>query len=236
MVLDYDSIWTTVIGRRRELVPESSFPRPIMEWSSDAIFGPTFERLEARQQSKQRSSSGSDNDDGGSRFRERTTMVMDTKSCAVENTGRMIKVKTIQDVVPSSASLSFPKFQLRENDYVLGERKMGGNAQSIGKTGFLHHTSFLWDYQDENMEYLSLPSKRPEYRGDRPHNDFLVKLKDVYPDLKKADFFAALAETCEDQFAVERVTLRDAMAIMKEQGGMKAWLEKGSRTKVLKDV
>ena len=24
-----------------------------------------------------------------------------------------------------------PKFQLRENDYVLGERKMGGNAQSV---------------------------------------------------------------------------------------------------------
>jgi len=33
-----------------------------------------------------------------------------------------------------------PKFQLRENDYVLGERKTGGNARSIFSGGFLHHT------------------------------------------------------------------------------------------------
>ena len=30
-----------------------------------------------------------------------------------------------------------PTFRLRENDYVLGDRKVGGNAQSVGSGGFL---------------------------------------------------------------------------------------------------
>jgi len=227
VVLDYDSIWTTIIGRREELVSES-FPRPIMEWSADAIFGPMFERLAAMQSSKTSNTSA------------KATMVLDTRSCGVEATGRTITVKKIETLksaaeTPSTAT-SFPAFQLRENDYVLGERKMGGNAQSIGKMGFLHHTSFLWDFQDEHMQYLSLPAKRPDYRGDRNHDDFLVKLKNVYPSLKKADFFTALAETCDEQFDVEKVSLRDAMAIVEQQGGMKEWFEKGSRTKVLIDV
>ncbi len=37
-------------------------------------------------------------------------------------------------------------FDLRENDYTLGERKWGGNAQSIIKGRWLHHSSLLWDY------------------------------------------------------------------------------------------
>lgn len=42
-----------------------------------------------------------------------------------------------------------PGFRLRENDYVVGERKVGGNAQSISKNRWLHHTSFLWDFRGE---------------------------------------------------------------------------------------
>ncbi|KAL0488634.1 lipoate-protein ligase A [Acrasis kona] len=79
----------------------------------------------------------------------------------------------------------FPKhknFSLRENDYVFGERKFGGNAQYM--TGglykrFVHHTSFLWDYDSSEMErYLTLPSRRPAYRSDRKHDNFLCRMKD----------------------------------------------------------
>lgn len=69
-----------------------------------------------------------------------------------------------------------PGFQLRENDYVIGDRKCGGNAQYIRKNRWIHHTSFLWDYLVENMHYLLLPQKRPAYRGDRPHDAFLSRL------------------------------------------------------------
>jgi len=45
---------------------------------------------------------------------------------------------------------------LRENDYVLGPRKMGGNAQSIIKNRWVHHTSFLWDFDVLKMRYLKV--------------------------------------------------------------------------------
>ena len=71
-----------------------------------------------------------------------------------------------------------PHFQLKENDYCIGEKKCGGNAQYIKKDRWLHHTSFLWDYSDSNMAHLQLPSKRPKYREDRGHKDFLLRMKD----------------------------------------------------------
>lgn len=74
-----------------------------------------------------------------------------------------------------------PGFQLKENDFAIGEKKCGGNAQYIKKDRWLHHTSFLWDYADENMSYLQMPAKRPAYRKDRSHNDFLTRLKPFSP-------------------------------------------------------
>lgn len=68
-------------------------------------------------------------------------------------------------------------FHLRENDYCIKERKCGGNAQYISKDRFLQHTSFLWDYSQENMQYLLLPTRRPKYRLDKSHDEFLTRLK-----------------------------------------------------------
>ena len=49
-------------------------------------------------------------------------------------------------------------------DYVFGERKFGGNAQSITKMRWVHHTSFLWDYKAAHMQCLQHPPRTPEYR------------------------------------------------------------------------
>ena len=76
-----------------------------------------------------------------------------------------------------AAAWQIPDFRLEENDYTIHGRKCGGNAQYIQKERWLHHTSFLWDYQPKNMEYLLLPAKRPKYRRDRSHEDFLCRLK-----------------------------------------------------------
>lgn len=77
-----------------------------------------------------------------------------------------------------SGAWKIPGFSLRENDYVIHEKKCGGNAQYIRKDRWLHHTSFLWDYKEENMQYLQMPAKRPKYREDRGHGEFLCRLKD----------------------------------------------------------
>jgi len=66
---------------------------------------------------------------------------------------------------------------LREHDYVIdGSMKVGGNAQSIIRSRWLHHTSFLWDFNDKDMRYLTLPSRRPDYRRDRDHSAFITRL------------------------------------------------------------
>lgn len=72
-------------------------------------------------------------------------------------------------------------FALRENDYVLKDKKCGGNAQYIKKDRWLLHTSFLWDYHPKNMDYLLHPKKTPRYREDRAHTDFLCRLKEYFP-------------------------------------------------------
>jgi lipoate---protein ligase len=76
-------------------------------------------------------------------------------------------------------------FSLQENDYVIGAKKFGGNAQSICKNRWLHHSSLLWDYQSEHMNYLRLPPKMPAYRQQRPHADFLCRLNEYWPSLQE---------------------------------------------------
>jgi lipoate-protein ligase A len=72
-------------------------------------------------------------------------------------------------------------FHLKENDFVLGEKKCGGNAQYLQKGRFLIHTSFLWDYKKERMDALLHPAKTPAYRQGRSHEEFVCRLKDHLP-------------------------------------------------------
>ena len=74
-----------------------------------------------------------------------------------------------------------PRFRLEENDYCVGDRKVGGNAQAVSRERWVHHTSFLWTLEAAHMALLKIPEKRPAYRRDRPHGDFLVGLRDLLP-------------------------------------------------------
>lgn len=72
----------------------------------------------------------------------------------------------------------FVPLKFKENDYVIGDRKCGGNAQYLCKNRWLHHTSFLWDYDSEKMNTLLMPKKMPSYRNERNHSQFLCRLKE----------------------------------------------------------
>lgn len=76
------------------------------------------------------------------------------------------------------------EFRIQENDYVLGNKKIGGNAQYFKKDRWLHHSSLLWDYDKKRMEYLLLPRKMPKYREARSHEDFVCAFKEHFPDKK----------------------------------------------------
>ncbi|CAH8348674.1 unnamed protein product [Eruca vesicaria subsp. sativa] len=97
-------------------------------------------------------------------------------------------------------------FQLRENDYVFGDRKFGGNAQSIIKNRWIHHTSFLWDYNVRNMAYLKLPSRVPQYRLERDHTEFVCRMKDY---IERSDFIEKTVKAVGKQFAMKQVNLED---------------------------
>ncbi|GFP99354.1 lipoate-protein ligase lplj [Phtheirospermum japonicum] len=89
-------------------------------------------------------------------------------------------------------------FRLRENDYVLGDRKFGGNAQSITKNRWVHHTSFLWDYEMSNMGYLKLPKRAPEYRQERDHLEFICRMKDYI--ISRSNFIDRTIDAVGSQF------------------------------------
>lgn len=118
VIVDGDTVLSTLILKAADLPYVEKFPGPIMAWSED-LYRPVFSHL--------------------------------------------------------------GEFRARENDYVLGHVKFGGNAQAITKNKFVHHTSFLWHFQSHHMEVLKLPAKQPAYREGREHADFLCSLRDKLP-------------------------------------------------------
>ncbi|OAY60182.1 putative lipoate-protein ligase A [Manihot esculenta] len=95
-------------------------------------------------------------------------------------------------------------FQLRENDYVFGDKKFGGNAQCIIKSRWIHHTSFLWDFDNRNMAYLKLPARAPKYRSARKHTEFVCRMKEYMP---RSIFIERTLKALESHFSVKPVNL-----------------------------
>jgi lipoate---protein ligase len=106
------------------------------------------------------------------------------------------------------------KFQLLENDYVLENKKFGGNAQYMRKNRWLHHSSFLWDYSAENMKYLLMPPKTPAYRERREHSEFLCSLQNHFSS--RHEFNLRIFENLEDFFNVERIEKNKCLEILRQ--------------------
>lgn len=109
-------------------------------------------------------------------------------------------------------TLSIPNFGLRENDYVIGDLKCGGNAQYIKKDRFVHHTTFLWDFDPFLMEYLLHPKKAPIYRKGRNHLSFLCKLKDFLPS--KTAFISLVSQALSQQFDTTEASLETVSSLL----------------------
>jgi lipoate-protein ligase A len=97
-------------------------------------------------------------------------------------------------------------FSLKENDYVFfDDKKIGGNAQTLTKDRWVHHTSFLWDFNPDNMGYLQMPAKRPEYRRGRPHTDFLCTIKENSKLTSLDEFADRVLESMSTQYEIKEV-------------------------------
>lgn len=127
----------------------------------------------------------------------------------------------IYDPVFASEDKSNPQFLLREHDFCLLTtdgicRKFGGNAQALGRERWVHHTSFLWEFDESLLQrYLLLPERRPAYRANRSHLDFLVKLNS-FPNLFLGEqpprriFESRLLQSLSQSFQLRSATLSEA--------------------------
>lgn len=110
-------------------------------------------------------------------------------------------------------ALGIDGFHLKENDYVIGAKKCGGNAQYIKKDRWLHHTSFLWDFQSQRMECLLYPKKTPSYRMGRGHDDFLCRLKEYLPS--KEMFPARLKSALAGCYDLQEASLEETLSLVR---------------------
>ena len=80
-------------------------------------------------------------------------------------------------VLGTTRLLGMPKVSHGGEQHGLGA--MFGNA-AMSRNRWVHHTSWLWAFDERNMELLTLPPKRPDYRGDRSHSDFLRPISSLW--------------------------------------------------------
>jgi hypothetical protein len=85
------------------------------------------------------------------------------------------------------------------------------------------------------MAYLALPEKRPAYRGDRAHDEFLVRLKDRYGARSRQDaFFEHVKRAAGQSFDLEEATVEEALGIATDKfGGLQEWFDGKCRTRIV---
>lgn len=105
-------------------------------------------------------------------------------------------------------------FDLRERDYVFHDRKFGGNAQYLTKDRWVHHSTLLWDYRADHMDYLQMPQRRPEYRLDRAHSDFLTSISRYLPT--RLDFWERVENALHKRFKVVEVDSKDVLPLLEQ--------------------
>jgi lipoate-protein ligase A len=130
-----------------------------------------------------------------------------------EVTGRAPYPKEIMDW--SAELYQNMPFQIRENDYVIEDRKCGGNAQYFTKNRLVHHTSFLWDYSPDQMEYLKQPPKMPSYRKNRTHESFLCTLKEHFSHMPALNH--ALIAVLAERFELLHRSLDEAIEVLEKE-------------------
>jgi lipoate---protein ligase len=97
-------------------------------------------------------------------------------------------------------ALPFKDFFHRDNDYVLGDKKVGGSAQYIQKNRWLHHSSFLYTFEPKHMSYLTHPPREPAYRQGRPHLDFIAPLS---PRIPRLAFISYIENELRNRFLLQ---------------------------------
>ena len=156
VVVDHNTVFATLIMQASAIPGVECYPRPVMQWS-EGFYKPLFSPHGAFQLQEH--------------GQPDTSLKMRWGVCNA-HAYRFVQGSCLHQCYSSMVSshrckestLMWRALMDCIADYTFGERKFGGNAQAITKQRWLHHTSFLWDFDDRNMALLKHPSRVPEYR------------------------------------------------------------------------
>lgn len=107
------------------------------------------------------------------------------------------------------------------SDIALDRKKISGNAQARKRKFFLHHGTFLYDFDIDKVSlYLRYPEREPEYRENRAHGDFLTNipisagelreiLKQVFCEVRPSIWEPSQKDLAELKDLVQRKFLSD---------------------------
>ena len=124
-----------------------------------------------------------------------------------------------------SAALPCKWNVLGRGDLVSGGRKFGGSAQRRLKNWFMVHCSILSDFPIERISrYLKMPSRQPEYRAGRSHENFLANLALPRPAVANAIRHAFSASTASLPVSLVPPALLESL--LAEKFANRQWIER----------
>ena len=195
VVVDAGTLFAGFVLNQSDVAPARPlFPRDIMRWS-EGVYAPVFARTfggagaagagaGARGAAVAAAAGASGTavaalsapDGASAAFGARPSLPAAAQAPAATSAAAASPFSPFPAASAAAATAAPSSFSLREHDYCWGDRKVGGNAQSVSRDRWVHHTSFLWDFDERNMQLLRLPERRPDYRRDRAHGDFVAAL------------------------------------------------------------
>lgn len=119
VIVDHDTVFSSFIMNHKSLPEVPAFPQQVMTWTG-SVYKPVFDAHTLASQLP----TCSNHDD------------------AMHLQGEESSPKS-QSQSSSSQKSSVESFALKQDDYVFGNYKVGGNAQSITRDRWCHHTSFF---------------------------------------------------------------------------------------------
>jgi len=107
-------------------------------------------------------------------------------------------------------------------DLVIGDKKFSGNSQRRRKNFLLFHGTFLLNFDLHLVgECLQTPSKQPDYRSDRSHDNFLTTLNMPADKVK-----AAMQKVWKAALPLQNPPLKQISKLAREKYSTREWNSK----------
>jgi lipoate---protein ligase len=111
------------------------------------------------------------------------------------------------------------------SDLSIGDKKISGTAQARKRHGLLHHMTLLVDFDLSKIHsLLKEPEKRPDYRGERSHHQFVTTLKNEGYTLTKSMLWEQFIHSLPaEPMCLPEEMIREAQCLAKQKYQQDSW-------------